>query len=466
MREADLTGLSLSEAAQKIARREVSPLELTEACIERAERLDPLLNAYFTKTFDLALAQARDATAEIAAGRQQSPLHGVPFALKDLYETAGIRTTAGARLRDSYVPAEDAHVVTMLKQAGIVLLGKLNMHEWALGGTNINEHYPSPRNPWDTDRITGGSSGGSAAALAAGLCLGSLGSDTRGSIRIPAALCGITGLKPTYGRVSLRGVVPLNWSLDHAGPMARTAADCALILQAIAGYDSADPLSVDEPVPDYSVALRSDLRGVRIGVPREFFFDGTVLEAEVIAAVQATREVFRSLGAEVRDVSLPDIEALSADGGAFLADAAAYHETNLREYPELYGSNVRSRLQAALSIPAAAYSRARLRQFELKRSLAGTFADIDLLLTPTTPVVAFAFPDDPTSVPPTLLTRNTGPFNVAGNPAISVPCGFTAEGMPIGLSLAGRWWEEGLVLGAAHAYQQVTDWHKRAPDLG
>jgi aspartyl-tRNA(Asn)/glutamyl-tRNA(Gln) amidotransferase subunit A len=345
------------------------------------------------------------------------------------------------------------------------MLGKLNMHEWALGGTNINAFYPSPRNPWDTRRITGGSSGGSAAALAAGLCLGALGSDTRGSVRIPAALCGVSGLKPTYGRVSIRGVVPLNWSLDHVGPMARSAADCALILQAIAGFDAADPTSVDLPVPDYSAELTGNIRGVRIGVPEDFFFDTGVVEPEIIEAVLTTREVFASLGAEVRPVALPDFETLSSDNGAFLADAAAYHAEHLREAPEKFSETIRTRLQAASTLPAVEYSRARYRQAQLKRQLARVFEDVDLLLTPSTAVVAFPFPDDPASVPPTLLTRLTGPFNSAGNPAISVPCGFSTDGLPIGLSLAGRWWEEGLVLRAADAYQRATEWHRRVPPL-
>ena len=241
MTSVDPTQLSLTEASRLIGRRELSPLELTEACIARSEALDPKLNVYITTTFETARREAKEATEETAAGRRRGPLHGIPFALKDLYETAGVLTTAGSPLRAEYIPSDDAHVVSMLKQAGAVFLGKLTMHEWALGGTNITEFFPTPRNPWNLDHITGGSSGGSGAAISAGLCLGSLGSDTAGSIRIPSSFCGITGLKPTYGRVSLRGVVPLNWSLDHAGPMARTASDCALILQAIAGYDDADP---------------------------------------------------------------------------------------------------------------------------------------------------------------------------------------------------------------------------------
>src|SRR3982751_984821 len=255
----DLAYLTLREASDLLDGRKVSPVELTEACIARAEALEPRLNAYITRTFDTARQEASAAEAEIAAGRRKGPLHGVPFAIKDLYETAGVTTTAGSALREHYVPAEDAETVRRLKEAGVVILGKLSLHEWAMGGTNVQSYYPTPRNAWDTVRITGGSSGGSGTALAAGYCYGSLGSDTRGSIRIPASLCGVSGVKATYGRVSLRGVVPLNWSLDHAGPLARTATDCALILNAIAGYDPADPTTADLAVPDFTAFLGSGL---------------------------------------------------------------------------------------------------------------------------------------------------------------------------------------------------------------
>jgi aspartyl-tRNA(Asn)/glutamyl-tRNA(Gln) amidotransferase subunit A len=278
----DLVYLSLREAANLVSARQASPLELTDACIARAEALDDELHAYLTSTFETAREEARIATEEIAAGRSQGPLHGIPFAIKDLYETAGVRTTAGSKLREEYFPTEDAEAVARLRQAGAVMLGKLNLHEWAMGGTNVNYFFPTPKNPWDQTKVTGGSSGGSGLALAAGYCYGSLGSDTRGSIRMPATLCGITGLKPTWGRVSLRGVIPLVWSLDHAGPMARDAADCAVILNAIAGFDERDPTSADVPVADYAASLDSSfaspqpLANVRIGVPRNFFFDPQV----------------------------------------------------------------------------------------------------------------------------------------------------------------------------------------------
>ena len=458
----DPTQLSLTEAAASIANRELSPQELTEACIARCEVLDPKLNAYITPTFESARQEAKAATDEIAAGRGRGPLHGIPFALKDLYETAGVLTTAGSRLREKHIPSNDAHVVTLLKQAGVVFLGKLTMHEWALGATNINPFFPTPRNPWNLDRITGGSSGGAGAAVSAGLCIGSLGSDTRGSIRTPASFCGISGLKPTYGRVSLRGVVPLNWSLDHPGPMARTASDCALILQSIAGYDDEDPTSVDLPVPDYSVNLEQGIKGLRIGVPTNFFFDAEAVAPEVAATVRATGSLFASLGADVKDVVFPDLAFGAND--VFLADAAAYHEAHLSDRPEEISDVIRGRLSGAINIRAIDYSRARYQQLELKLALRKLFQEIDLLLTPTEPFVAptFAQAAGLTSL---VLLRNTGPFNVAGIPAISVPCGFDADGLPIGLSLAGRPWEEEAVLRAAHAYQEATDWHRRRPPV-
>jgi aspartyl-tRNA(Asn)/glutamyl-tRNA(Gln) amidotransferase subunit A len=464
MPEIELADLSLSDASYLIDAKKVSPLDLTEACIARAEALEPTLNAFLTRTFDTALAEAKAATAEIAAGRRVGPLHGIPFALKDLYETAGVRTTAGSKIREDYVPAEDAFTVSRLKEAGVTLLGKLNMHEWALGGTNINVWYPSPRNPWDTERITGGSSGGSGVAVAAGLCLGALGSDTRGSIRIPASLCGITGLKATYGRVSIRGVVPLNWSLDHAGPMARTARDCALILQAIAGYDALDPTSADLPVPDFLSGLDAGIKGVRVGVPENFFFDEDVTEPDVLAAVREAARQLEQLGAVVSTVIYPD-PVRYGDNGAFLADAGAYHEENVRSRPDEYAPIILTRFRDSLDLRAADYSRARYKQLEFKRATKQLFEDVDLILTPTSPIVAPRFPQDSPLPMQNLLVRNTGSFNTSGVPVISVPCGFSSEGMPIGMSLAGRDWDEALVLRAAHAYQQATDWHTRRPEI-
>jgi len=465
--DTSLIYLSLAEAAQLVAKREVSPVDLTEACIARAEALDGKLNAYLTMTFDTARKQAQVAADDIAAGRYRGPLHGIPFAIKDLYETAGVRTTAGSQLREHFVPQEDARTVELLKQAGIVLLGKLNLHEWAMGGTNVNEYYPTPHNPWDLERVTGGSSGGSGAALAAGYCYGSLGTDTRGSIRIPAALCGITGIKPTWGRVSIRGIIPLNWSLDHSGPMARTAEDCAIILNAIAGYDERDPTTADLPVPDYAASLEPlRLDGVRVGVPRNCFLDAGVVEPLMVEAVNAARRTLASLGAEVTDVDFPQGVEFSASS-AFFAEASSYHEQQFKEHPEMYGKTIQERMRSNSGITGVAYVRDRWKQLEVKQGVRNLMRDIDLLLTPTSPILPPKIAEVDTSIPgATLLGRNTSPFNIAGIPTISIPAGFSAEGLPIGVQLSGRWWEEGLVLRAAHAFQQVTDWHKRRPPVG
>ncbi len=467
----DLNYLSLREAAGLVAGRHVSPLELTDACITRAEALDGDLHAYITRTFDTARAEAKTATDDIAAGRYRGPLHGIPFAIKDLYETAGVVTTAGSPLREHYVPTADARTIELLKQAGIVMLGKLNLHEWAMGGTNVNEYFPTPRNPWDQQRVTGGSSGGSGAALASGYCYGSLGTDTRGSIRIPAALCGITGIKPTYGRVSIRGIVPLNWSLDHSGPMARTAEDCALILNTIAGYDDQDPTSVDTPVPDYvdylrpASSLSAPLEGVRVGIPRNFFFDPEVVSPIMVSSVQAAAEVLKSLGAQISEFDFPEPVDFPSSG-AFFAEALAYHEKQFAEHPELYSPAIRQRMTANTAISGVDYARHLWLKLELQQHMRRIFRDIDLVLTPTSPIIAPTIDSvDRNFSGATLLGRNTSPFNVLGIPTISLPGGFSDDGQPIGLQIAGRWWEEGLVLRTAHAYQQVTDWHKRRPPL-
>jgi len=464
MAASELTDLTLSEASKLVEGGKVSPLELTEACIARTDALEPRLNTYITQTFETALAEAKAATAEIAAGRRIGPLHGIPFAIKDLYETAGVRTTAGSPTRDQFVPTEDAHTIALLKQAGIVMLGKLTLHEWAMGGTNVQAWYNTPKNPWDVTRITGGSSGGSGSAVAAGLCFGSLGTDTRGSIRIPASLCSITGLKPTYGRVSIRGIIPLSWSLDHSGPMARTVQDCALILNAIAGYDPLDATSADVPCPDFAAFMADDgLSGLTIGVPSNFFFDTEVVQPEVLAAVAAARDLLKGLGAEIREIEIPGPLEFNASS-AFNAESAAYHERAVTAEPDKFSERIRTRLTTGQQITGMAYVRERWSQLELQQKMRGVLRDVDLILTPTSPTVAPTIAE--ASLPgadPTLLVHNTSPFNVMGLPTISVPCGFSSNGLPIGLQLTGRWWEEGTVLRAAHAYEQATEWHKRRP---
>jgi aspartyl-tRNA(Asn)/glutamyl-tRNA(Gln) amidotransferase subunit A len=460
----DLARLSITEAANLIRRKKLSPVELTQACLQRIDSLDARLRAFITVTREEALATAQQAAAAIARDDYKGPLHGIPFALKDLFDTAGVRTTAGSKIMADRVPVEDAAVTARLKAAGAVLLGKLNMHEFAYGATGVNPHYGATANPWDPTRISGGSSSGSGSALAAGMALGALGTDTGGSVRIPSSLCGITGLKPTYGRVSRRGVVPLSRALDHVGPMARSAADAALILGVIAGHDPADETSSEEPVPGYAKLLEDHrLKGLRVGVPHEHFFDN--VDAEVAAAVRAAISTLEELGSQVSEVSLPHIgDAPAAVSAIMFTEALAYHRRWLAERPQDYGDELRGRLEMGASAFGGYIDAQRLRSLIVEEWRESVFDRVDLLAVPTTPITAPRLEEADLQVTVTLV-RLTNPFNLLGVPAVSVPCGFTGGGLPIGLQLVGRWFEEGTVLGAAHAYQQATDWHKRAPPL-
>ena len=418
------------------------------------------------------MAAARAADAAVAGGTT-GPLTGVPLALKDLFDTAGTRTTGGSRIFADRVPAEDAAVVARLRSAGAVFVGKTNLHEWAFGVTNQNPHFGATRNPWDLSRIPGGSSGGSAAALAVGACYGALGSDTGGSIRIPASLCGIVGLKPTYGRVSVRGVIPLSWTLDHVGPMARTVRDVALLYGAIAGYDPRDPLSADVPLEDPLVSLEQGVQGLRLGVPRTHFFERA--DPEVASRVRAALTVLEREGAELVEVPFPPSEALFDTQRTIISsDAAAYHADHVREQPDAIGADVLARLKQADVMSATHLALARHRRDELRREVIALFAECDALVTPATAVAApEATHGDPSAM--TLgaaareaaarLTAMTSPFNLTGLPAISIPCGFTAAGLPVGLQLAAAPWREALVLRAARAYERATSWGERRPAI-
>ncbi len=462
---ADLAALSLAGAGSLLQARKVSPVELTNACLARIERLNPLLNAFITITAEQALADARTAESEIARGRRRGPLHGIPLALKDLFDTAGIRTTAASAVFADRVPQEDAEVVRRLKASGAVLLGKLNMHEFAYGDTSAQTHFGPVRNPWNRDRITGGSSGGSAAAVAARLCYGALGSDTGGSVRQPAAYCAIVGLKPTYGLVSTRGVVPLSWSLDHVGPMCRSVEDTALLLQPIAGYDPGDTNSINGAPPDYRRALRQKVSALRIGIPRAVFYD--TLDPEIEQAVREALQVIGKLTASTRDVQLPAYTTLPVAG----AEAYAYHAPYFTKTPQLYQPATRQRLEAGARVTASAYIEGRRELDRLRRAVTTVFSDVDLLVTPTTAILPQTVDEAVTnpSVPPAggvaLSLRNTQPFDIYGLPSISLPCGFSRGGLPIGLEISGPPRGELQVLALAHAYEQVTDWHRRTPPL-
>lgn len=458
-----LTDLTLIEAGTSLRAREISALQLTEAYLDRISRLNPKLDAFITVAPGEARLAAQEADAALRRGDAAGLLHGIPIALKDLFETAGLRTTAGSKILADYVPAQDAEVVRRLRAAGAIVIGKTNMHEWAYGLTTENPHWGRAKNPWDLARITGGSSGGSGAAVAARLAPGSLGSDTGGSIRIPAALCGVTGLKPTYGRVSLRGVIPLSWSNDHAGPMARTAADTAVLLNVIAGYDAGDPASVDRTTVDYAKS-RADLRGVRFAAPGGYWARG--VEPEVLSAVAGAVHTLERLGAERIDADFTDVEETFAINRIILgAEAAAYHRQNLETRAADFGPDVLRRLQNGSQVTANDYVMARRKQVDFRRRFELFFAGVDLLVTPTSRIVASeAGTADPVRIAEH-LTAFTAPFNVTGLPALSLPCGFGAAGLPIGLQLVTRPWNEILLLQAGALYQSETDWHMRAPPI-
>jgi aspartyl-tRNA(Asn)/glutamyl-tRNA(Gln) amidotransferase subunit A len=469
MNGSDLAFLSISALAERLRRREVSPVEITRVYLDRIHRLDPHLRAFITVTADQALADAETATRAIVGGRYLGPLHGVPLALKDLFYTAGVRTTAGSRILADFVPSEDATAVARLRAAGAIFLGKTNMEEFAYGATSINPHYGACRNPWDPERIPGGSSGGSASAVAAGLCAASLGSDSGGSIRQPAALCGLVGLKPTYGRVSRYGVVPLSWSQDHVGPMARSVRDAALLLQVIAGEDARDPSCSSAPVPGYTNRLDEGISGFRLAIPRDFFFER--VDGTIDAAVRAAARVLTDQGASLDEVPFPEAAHAATAGAAILfAEASAYHEDWLRTRPEQYGEPVRARLRVGSLLLATDYLKAQRARGVLVQRATALFDRVDALLMPAVPLAApgqdqtiIRWPDGTEEDIRGATLRLTRPFNLLGLPAVSVPCGFTTEGLPIGLQIVARPFAETTVLRVARAYEAATSWHTRRP---
>jgi aspartyl-tRNA(Asn)/glutamyl-tRNA(Gln) amidotransferase subunit A len=455
----DLTALTLKQAGDLLRRKGTTPVELTEACLKRIERYNPAVNAFITITGEQALETARQMLGEQQRGKWRGPLHGIPIALKDNIDTAGVRTTAASGLFKDRVPAEDADVVRRLKEAGAVVLGKLNMHEFAYGGTSDVTYFGAVHNPWALDHIAGGSSGGSAAAMAADLCFGTLGTDTAGSVRMPSSYCGVVGLKPTYGRVSIRGIIPLSWSLDHCGPISKTVEDAALMLQVIAGYDEPDPTTVNAPVPNYSAAMRMPVAKLRLGLPRAMFYEG--LNPEVARAVETAIGVLRKMTQNVTETNLPPLPSRLPIIGA---EAYAYHTKWIAESPGLYQPFTRDRIIAnAAGVKAPEYADALHETQVLRREITKSFASVDLLITPTMVGPAESLADtrnfDAKGI------RNTLPFDILGLPTISVPCGFTNSGLPIGLQISGAPWAEGTVLALAQAYERETEWHKRRPKL-
>ena len=458
----DLSYATIRELSSRLRRGDLSPVELTRATLERIERLDPQLHAFVTVTADRALADAKAAEAALARGGHASPLLGIPVAYKDIYATRGILTTGGSALLADWVPDADATCVTRLQRAGAVMLGKLITHEFAFGIQFPGHRFPAAKNPWDLDRMPGGSSSGSGAALAAGLAFGALGSDTGGSIRGPASFCGIAGLKPTYGRCSRAGVLTLSWSLDHTGPMARTVEDCAYLLAALAGWDPTDPASSREPVGDYVTPLGRGVRGLRVGVPREFFFEG--IDVEVEKAFEQALAMLRQLGASVQDVQIPSIQAAGANMVIMLSEAFAYHEHDLRMHPERFGEILRERLLAGGLITASEYVQAQRLRARLRGEMADVLHTVDVLATPTSPKPAPTFTAvyDPEYGFP---RGNTSPFNLTGLPALAVPCGFSSSGLPLSIQITGRPFDEATVLRVGHTYEQATGWHTRHPKV-
>jgi aspartyl-tRNA(Asn)/glutamyl-tRNA(Gln) amidotransferase subunit A len=457
MDKSELCFLSAAELAPQIRKRAVSPVEIVEAFLERIEALNDTLRAYLYIASDQALAAARAADLEIAAGGYRGPLHGIPVAYKDIYDVAGMPTTAASKVMAGYLADADCTVAAQLRRAGAICLGKLNTHEFASGSMEV---FGSARNPWNTELVPGGSSSGSGTALAAHLVTCATGSDTGGSVRNPASFCGIVGLKPTYGRISRAGIIPLSWSLDHAGPMARTVSDTALLLQAMAGPDLRDHSAAVQPVPDYQAGLQGDLQGIRIGVPRAYFFEDG--DPEVLAAVRAAIEALQQLGASVRDIDLPHAFLGPAASWAIAySESFAFHRDNFFARPRDYTPAFLHKIAGAALLTAEERITAqRLRQV-ITTEFLGALQTVDVIVVPTTAYPAYPIGGSSPQADMRSLTRT---ISLTGLPALALPCGFTHAGLPMSMQLIGRAWEESTVLRVGYAYEQAAGWyHRRAP---
>jgi len=459
--------LTIAEAASLIAAHKLSPVEYVDALFSRINALDPQVNAFITQTAELARTQAHAAEKEITDGKYRGPLHGIPFGLKDIFDTAGILTSGHSKVSRNNIPTEDATTVQRLYDAGAVLMGKLATHEFASGGPSLDLPWPPARNPWNTAHFTGSSSSGSGAAVAAGFLPAALGSDTGGSIRIPAALCGIAGIKPTYGRVSRRGIIPNSYTFDHAGPLAWTVEDCAILLQAIAGHDHADPASARRQVPDYRANLNGDIRGLRVGVVRHFWEEEGATDPEMAAAMNAAIDVLRQLGASVGDARMRTREAYN-DTKMVIAktEIVVIHEKELRERPQDFGADFIGRNLPGFLFTGADYVRAQRERRSMVEEMDALYERFDVLLTAS-------------STPADRLDKLVGagfsqkwekpniytPFNVTGGPALVVCNGYTASGMPLAMQIAGRPFDEATVLQVGHAYEKATTWRGRRPLL-
>ena len=471
MNKQEIPFLSATDLANLIREGEVSPVEATEAYLDRIAAVDGKLNSYITVTGDEALAAAREAESEIAAGNYRGPMHGIPVAVKDQLNTRGIRTTGGSSILANNIPDEDATAIARLKQAGSVLLGKLNMSEFASGDA-FHHPYGRPRNPWDLDRNPGTSSSGSGAATAAFLCATSLGEDTGGSIRGPATFCGLVGIRPTWGRVSRYGMQAAAWSMDTAGPISRTVSDCAMTLEAIAGYDANDPYTSATPVPNYQASLSQDIRGLKVGVVKERVYSDAV-DSEVGEAVIRAIARLGELGADIEEVSLPlMVHSAAVSSLIIMVDAASLHKEGLATHLDEYDYNNRIRLLAGSIVPAQAYQVALKARHALRQEILDALSHVDVLVMPTSSIPASLIPGQAgISSKQEILDGYAGrrsftsPFNLASVPALSVPCGFTSGNLPIGLQIAGRPFDEQTLFNAAYAYEQANDWHQRHPEI-
>ncbi len=452
----NLSLLSLIDQRDLIKSREINASDLASACHRQIERLNPTLNAFITVLSpEEMLSQAET---------QSGPLYGIPIAVKDLYDTKGIRTTGGSRFFADHIPQEDAFVIQKIKRAGGRIIGKTNTHEIALGVTNNNPHYGACKNPWDITRTPGGSSGGSAVAVATDMAMAAIGTDTGGSIRIPAALCGLVGLKPTYGRVSLRGILPLSWNLDHAGPITHKVEDAALMLQVMGGYDELDPTSMKTLPGDYYSHLRDNIKERKFALAIGDYVEKA--DSEILEAVRNAASILEEQGAFIEEENMDFLkEAAFANGLMTQADGAAFHRERLKEHPDWFGADVRQRLETGAALTSTEYILARRTQAETRRRLELFFEEYDVLLLPTTPIPAPVLEGENAVERARQLTRFTAPFNLTGLPALSVPCGFTKEGLPIGLQIVSRAWNESGALRAGYAFQQATEWHMRKPQI-
>lgn len=454
--------LTIEQALGLMRTGKLSAAKLAEDCLKRIEKLNPALNAFITVSDRQPVpgVQPDSTTLPVFA----SALHGIPIAVKDLFDTAGMRTTAGSKFLTNNIPEADAFVVEKLKQAGAFIIGKTNTHEIALGVTGDNPHFGTARNPWDTTRIPGGSSSGSAIAVATGMSFAALGTDTGGSIRIPASLCGVVGFKPTYGRVSLRGVFPLSWNLDHVGPITACVRDAALLLQVISIHDPLDPSSIKMLSGDYLGHLVDDMQGRKIACAVGDYVESS--DAEVVNAVREAAKVFESMKCKITDVNMDWLrKAAIANKVMTQADGAAVHRDRLKEHPDWFGEDVRRRLQDGAQTTSTEYALARRTQAEIRKRFETFFESYDFLILPTTPIPAPTIAGHDAVEQAARLTRFTAPFNLAGLPALSLPCGFTASGLPIGLQVVARAWGDAKALNAGYAFEQATGWHERMASI-